>query len=343
MMGTPPLKIAVLGAGSIGCYIGGQLAYAGADVRLIGRQRFKDAIAENGLTLTHFARNDLHVAADGIGFDLDVAAIRDADIVLVTVKSQDTATVAAELVNALDKKALVISFQNGVSNADTLRAVMPDHTVLGGMVPFNVTGTGPGAFHCGTEGDLYVENQAVPALQQMQANFQAVGQGCVLTDDIGAVQWGKLLVNLNNAMNTLAGIPLKACLVQKEYRAALALMIEEALAVLGAAAIQPADFGGNSPQKMIRVLRLPTFLYKIIMNFVVKIDDNARSSMLDDLEAGRMAEIEYLQGEVVRLADKTGSRAPICAAIRDLVLQAFAKGASPKMSGAELLKTVSKA
>jgi len=339
-MTQTPLNVAVFGAGSIGCYVGGQLASAGANIRLIGRERFKKAIEQNGLNLTHYARDPINVGAGDIAFDLDCHDATDADIVLITVKSQDTYAAGQELAKTLNKDTLVISFQNGIGNADCLRDAMPGFTVLGGMVPFNVTGTGPGKLHCGTEGDLWVENHGSPALAEMQHLFQIRDQGCALSNDIAATQWGKLLVNLNNAMNTLCGIPLKACLGQREYRLALAAMIEEALGVLHEAGIKPAKFGKNTPEKMIKVLRLPNLIYRIIMNSVVKIDANARSSMLDDLEAGRTTEIDYLQGEIVKLAAAKGAKAPINATIMSLVKQAFEGGKSPMMSGTDILKAI---
>ena len=70
---------------------------------------------------------------------------------------------------------------------------------------------------------------------------------------------------------------------------------------------------------------------------IVKIDATARSSMLDDLEMGRVSEIDYLQGEIVRLAEKTGQSAPKNKVIYDLVVDAFSKGCSPKLSGPEIL------
>ncbi|UTW56091.1 2-dehydropantoate 2-reductase [Kordiimonas sp. SCSIO 12610] len=333
------LNVTIFGAGSIGCYLGGQLASAGMKVRLIGRERFKAAIEENGLTLTHYARNSLFIS-ENLTFDLDASDASDADIVLITVKSQDSETAGRELANILDKEAIIISFQNGIGNADALRSVMPDHRVLGGMVPFNVTGTGAGRFHCGTEGNLAVEAMDSDALRALQAAFEQVGQGCDLKEDIKAVQWGKLLVNLNNALNTLAGVPLKTCLAERDYRTALASMIDEALGILKVAGITPANFGKNSIDKTLKVLRLPNWLYRLIMNSIVKIDANARSSMLDDLEAGRAPEVDYLQGEVVKLALQVGESAPISETVMALVKDAFEKGKSPKLSGAEILKAI---
>jgi len=141
---------------------------------------------------------------------------------------------------------------------------------------------------------------------------------------------------LRNGFNTLTGGALRAGLLQRDYRKGLALVVEEGLNVARGAGIEPAAFGTTHASKMVKVLRLPNFIYKIISNKIVKIDAAARSSMLDDLEMGRISEIDYLQGEIVRLAGKTGQDAPYNAAIYRAVQNAFKAGQSPKMSGADI-------
>lgn len=329
------MNIAIFGAGSIGCYLGGQLAHAGAAVTFIGRQRFKSELEENGLTLTHFERENIHLTPDQFTFSLSPKDISAADIILLTTKSQDTAEAAESLKAHAKREAIIISFQNGVSNPDVLRGILKQ-PVLGAVVPFNVTGNGPGRFHCGTEGDLTVQSIDNPHLRTLQALFAKAGQGFIISDNILAVQWGKLLVNLNNAFNTLTGGTLREGLLQRDYRRALALVVEEGLHVAQGAGIEPAAFGKADAAKMIKILRLPNFIYKIIMNKIVKIDAAARSSMLDDLEMGRVSEIDYLQGEIVRLAEKTGQTAPYNKIIYDLVCEAFNTGESPKYSGREI-------
>ncbi|MEO0574432.1 MAG: 2-dehydropantoate 2-reductase [Pseudomonadota bacterium] len=333
------LQVTVFGAGSIGCYVGGQLAHAGIDVRFIGRQRFQQALRSRGLTLTHFDRKPIVVSPNAFSFDTELSDA-DVDVVLVCVKSQDTQQAGIALCTALREDTLVISLQNGASNADVLRAAMPGFTVLAGMVPFNVTGTGPGAFHCGTQGDLCIEQHNDERLATLRSGFERSGQGCLLSESIDAVLWGKLLVNLNNAMNTLFGGPLKAGLLQRDYRRALSAMIEEALGIVRAAGIQPERFGGASPDMMIRILRLPNVIYRVVMNLVVKIDANARSSMLDDLEAGRPSEVDYLQGEIVRLAASLQRSAPINSTVLSLVEQAFVAGKSPRLMGADIWRVI---
>jgi len=334
------LKIAIFGAGSIGCYLGGQLAHAGLNVTFIGRPRFQKALGENGLTLTHWARKEIHIDKESVQFETTADGVKDADIILVTVKSQDSVQAGAAISMYAKAGAIIISFQNGVGNVEALEQSLEDFTVLGAVVPFNVTGTEPGHFHCGTEGNLTIKHIEDARLMTLQTSFETSGQGCDLVGDILAVQWGKLLVNLNNGLNTLHGGPLKTGLIQADYRKALALSLEEGLKIVKALGVTPANFGKASPSKMIKMLRLPNILYKPLMDTVVKIDATARSSMLDDLETGRPTEIDYLQGAVVDLAKSLDMEAPVNAGVMKAVKRAFAEGVSPKMTGTEILGVI---
>lgn len=341
---SEPLSIVVFGAGSIGLYVGGQLAAAGQRVCFIGRARFGDVITRSGLTLTHFSRAPLQISPDGFDYVHDAVsahtALSTADIVLVCVKSQDSQDAAAQIAPHIGDNTLVISFQNGVRNPDILRASLGGTPVLGGVVPFNVTRTTDNTWHCGTEGDLIIGTHDDPRIEKLADAYQSVGQGCRLDPDITAVQWGKLLVNLNNGLNTLSGGPLKAGLLQRDYRRALAAMIGEGLALLSQIGVTPRAFGKADPVKMMKILKLPDFAYRIIMDRIVKIDAQARSSMLDDLEAGRVCEIDFLQGEIVALAARLSQSAPINARAQALVTDAFAKGRSPNMTGTEIWQAV---
>ena len=337
------MKVGVYGAGSIGCYLGGLLASVGANIRFIGREHLKKVLSKHDLTLTHYMRSDITVPTSQFTFDLNVKGLADADIIFVTVKSKDTKEAGLNIAKVANKNALIISFQNGVNNVDVLVNTMPGYNVLAAVVPFNVTSTGPGRFHSGTEGNLIIQSNQSMALTELKSLFIKARQDCQTVDDISSVQWGKLLVNLNNAVNTLNGRSLKAGLLQKDYRLALALIIDEALEIVAIAKIATAPFGKASPEKMIKILRLPNFAYRFIMNRIIKIDDDARSSMLDDLETGRDSEVDYLQGEIVRLSEKIGHPAPINEFILNQVNHAFKKGQSPKMHGTDILRAVLKA
>jgi 2-dehydropantoate 2-reductase len=334
-------SIAIFGAGSIGVFVGGALIAGGADVVLIGRARVGERIARHGLAVSDMDGRRFHLPAERVHYSEDPAALAGAGLVLVTVKSADTETAAQALAAHAAADAIVVSLQNGIGNADVLRRALPGRQVLAGMVPFNVVQTGDGRFHRGTEGSLMVE--ASPALAPWLPAFEAAGLPLLQRADFAAVQWGKLLLNLNNAINALSGLPLKAQLSQRDYRRCLALLMDEALRALRAAGIEPAQVAKVAPARLPKLLRLPDWLYKRMASASLRMDPEARSSMWEDLQAGRRTEIDYLNGAVVALAESVGLDAPANSRIVDLVHAAEkdkAQAMAMAMAGTDLLEAL---
>ena len=327
--------ICIFGAGSIGCYVGGRLAAAGAHVSFVGRERLAKEIAANGLRLTDYRGADLRLGAADVDYRIDPAIAAEVDLILVTVKSGATAEAGATLARLARPDAVVASFQNGIGNTEILQAALPGRIVLAGMVPFNVIRRGAGHFHQGTEGDLDIQHHA--ALAPFAESFAKAGLPLHQHADLAPVQWAKLLLNLNNAVNALSGLPLKAELSQRDYRRCFALAQREALALLDAAAIRPAKLTPLPPHWIPSVLRLPDALFRIIAAKMLAIDPLARSSMLDDLDAGRPTEVDWLNGEIVRLAGKLGRPAPVNARLAELV-QVAEEGGRRNWPGDELLE-----
>jgi 2-dehydropantoate 2-reductase len=334
------MEICIFGAGSIGCYVGGRLAATGASVTFVGRERLGREIREHGLHLTDYRGANLRVAPTGITFGTTPVGAASADFVLVTVKSAGTAEAGAELARVLKPGAIVASFQNGLHNAEILREKLPGRLVLTGMVQFNVVNRGRGAFHHGSEGGLEIEQHA--ALAPFLAAFAAAGLPLEQRADMAAVQWGKLLLNLNNAVNALAGIPLKEELGQRAFRRSLALAQRECLDLLDAADIRPAQLTAIKPHLIPTLISVPDFVFRALAGRMLAIDPLARSSMWEDLEAGRKTEVDYLNGEVVRLAQNLGRTAPVNARLVELV-HAAEGGGRRDWPGPELLAELQRA
>jgi 2-dehydropantoate 2-reductase len=219
--------------------------------------------------------------------------------------------------NHLSAGTPVLSLQNGVANAEVGALAAPALKWLAGMVPFNVAEQQPGHFHRGTDGVLAAQNH--PALQAWLPRFAQAGLPLQLHDDLRPVQWAKLLLNLNNPVNALSGLPLRAQLLNRDYRIVLAALQTEALDALQAAGITPARLSALPPHRLPMVLRWPTWLFKRVAAKLLRIDDKARSSMADDLRLGRPTEIDAICGEVVRLARGKGGIAPCNARMVNLL------------------------
>src|SRR6201996_5396999 len=307
--------VGVAGAGSIGCFVGGMLASSGRKVALLARPRVIGEIKANGLRLTSFEGLDRTVAADQLTLSEDPAVFADAGAVLVTVKSADTADIADMIAKHARPDAVIVSLQNGVGNVSVLRERLPGRRVLAAMVPFNVVAPGEGRVHRATSGDIVVEQDDADTAAQLSVPDLTMRA----TNNIEGVQWGKLLVNLNNALNALSGLPLKQQLADRAWRRLFAQQIAEGLAAIKAEGIKPVSPTPVPSAWTPSLLRLPDTIFEILLGRTMKIDPEARSSMSEDLQRGRRTEIDYLQGVVVELAERHGLQVPLSRRIVMLV------------------------
>ena len=321
--------IGVAGAGSIGCFVGGMVAAAGRRVALLARPRVIQEIEGNGLRLTSFEGFEQSIASNRLTLSDDPSIFGDAGVVLVTVKSADTPDIADIIARHAAADAVIVSLQNGVGNLSLLRQRLPGRRVLGGMVPFNVIALGEGRFHRATSGDIVVEQDDAGTADKLSVP----GLKMRPTRDIAGVQWGKLLVNLNNALNALAGLPLRQQLAQRAWRMLFADQIAEGLAAIRAEGIRPISSTPVPVSWTPHLLRLPDALFNAVLGRTMKIDPEARSSMWEDLQRGRRTEIDYLQGVITGIADRRGLQVPLSHRIVALIKSAEAAGkGSPRLT-----------
>jgi 2-dehydropantoate 2-reductase len=314
--------IGIAGAGSIGCFVGGMLAAAGCKVALLARPRVVDEIRTNGMRLTGFDGSEQKLAGGELTLSDDPSILGDIRALLVTVKSADTAGMADIIARHAPEDAVVVSLQNGIGNVGLLRQRLPGRKVLGGMVPFNVVALGEGRFHRSTSGAIVIEGDAAGTAQRLSVP----GLAMRATGNIDGVQWGKLIVNLNNALNALSDIPLRRQLAQRSWRRLFADQMAEGLAVIRQEGMKPVSPTPIPPGLMPPLLRLPDAIFEALLGRTMKIDPEARSSMWEDLKRGRRTEVDYLQGVITGIADRRGLKVPLSRRIVDLVKQAEAAG-----------------
>jgi len=363
-------RVGVLGAGAIGCYIGGRLTRAGIDTRLVGRDSMAREVQKHGLRISESEGEGFSIPPDEVAYTTRESDLHEATIVLVTLKSADTRSAARSLLKHLAPRTVLVSFQNGVSNGAILReelarlftsdsslesesgsqaralqakAILDAHPeapiVLDGMVPYNVARMGDGGFHRGTTGNLYIQHddRGGASLRVQQMLFRS-GLACEEHDDLLPVLRGKLLINLNNSVNALSDRPLRAQLGDRGYRKITAALMREGLAVYRRADLPVGRAGKMLPKLAPFILSLPDWLFFRAAAPMVKIDPEARSSMWEDLRRGRKTEIDFLNGEIVRAAEERGFDAPLNRKMQILIHEAEAAGKSPGYSAEELLQ-----
>ena len=310
--------IAIAGAGSIGCFVGGMLAADGRRIALLARPRVIDEIKSNGLRLTSFEGFDQTIDANQFVLSENPSILADAAVALVTVKSADTPAMADVIARHAQPDVVIVSLQNGVGNVAVLRDRLPGRRVLGGMVPFNVISAGSGRFHRATSGDIVIERDEARTAEKLSAP----GLRMRPSDNIDGVQWGKLLLNLNNALNALAGLPLRQQLSARSWRCLFADQMAEGLAVMRAEGIKPVSPTPIPVRLIPPLLRVPNVIFEALLGRAMKIDPEARSSMWEDLQRGRRTEIDYLQGVIAEIAERRGLEAPLSRQIVELIRRA---------------------
>lgn len=346
--GSGCLRMGVLGAGAVGAYVGGCLGHGNRDVRvlLVGRDRLVEWRESRGgyLWLKAPTGSVFCAPRSRVGACTDPKMLDGCDAVLVACKSHALPAAARDLAALRAKPRLVVVMMNGVGNAARLRALMG--TAADGLeiadcvVNFNVvwssdafvrtTGRKPGPdSFC-----LAVQN--TPGAAGLLRRLRKTGLVIKATDDILSAQYGKLLVNMTNAVNALSGVPLVRVFSDAGYRLVLRECIAEAEQVMRKAGIRP---GAPYTRLFGLLLRLPDFVYRWLFPIIVKLDPSAKCSMLQDLEASKPTEIDALNGEVVRLADAHGCPAPISRKLVELVKEAERLGlGAPSVSSERLVR-----
>lgn len=316
-MQNAAVDVLVLGAGSIGLWIGGKLAASGCRVHFVGRPGLVDALHRQGLTLHALDGGRTTVPRDRISAGTGLRDAPHARLVLLTVKGTGTESAATELADSSLADVPLISFQNGVHNLARIQRAAPSLHALAGMVPYNVIQPEPGAVQQASDGQLACAEDALSLA--WQETFARAGMPLHLHADMPAVQWGKLLLNLNNPINALIGLPLREQLLSHGARRVLAALQDEALDLLRAAGITPARVTPLPPGWLPHFLRLPTWIFAPLARRMLRISPDARSSMYDDRKAGKPTEIDDLCGAVVELGTRLGRDAPRNRRLAELV------------------------
>jgi 2-dehydropantoate 2-reductase len=287
------MKIAVMGAGAVGCYYGGMLARAGHEVTLIGRRRHVDEVGRAGLLLeTKEFKERVRMGAS-----TDAEVVRGAELVLFCVKSTDTEAAGAQLAPHLDAPALVLSLQNGVDNAARLQSLLKQR-VAPAVVYVATEMTGPGHVKHHGRGELVIP----PEVAQWKDTFVKAGVPVQISDNVVGALWAKLIVNCAyNALSAITQLPYGRLVQGEGVEGVMRDAVDECLTVARACGITVP----GEPQETVRnIARTMPAQY---------------SSTAQDLGSGKRTEIDHLNGYVVRKGQALGIATPVNRTLHTLV------------------------
>ena len=281
------IKVAVMGAGAVGCYYGGMLARAGHEVVLIGRPQHVEAIARDGLRMqTTTFDEQVHLAASS-----EPGAVQGAQLVLFCVKSTDTESAGALLRPHLAPDALVLSLQNGVDNAERLRAVLPQHAVAAAVVYVATEMAGPGHVRHHGRGELVIEPAS--ASQAVAQALIAAGVPTEISSNVRGALWAKLILNCAyNAVSANTQLPYGRAVAGEGVQDVMRDVVAECLAVARAEGVQVTGDVDAAVRKIAETM------------------PSQFSSTAQDLARGKRSEIDYLNGLIVERGKALGIATP---------------------------------
>ncbi len=288
---SPPLDIAVFGAGAVGCFYGGMLARAGHRVTLIGRATHVETIAAHGLRMQTLSFDE----PVPLTASTQASAVAGADLVLFAVKSTDTESAGHDMRAHLKPGALVLCLQNGVDNAERLRAVLPGVPVAAAVVYVATEMAGPGHLRHHGRGELVMEPMpGEPSRSAAIAQaFTAAGVPTTLSDNVRGALWAKLIINCAyNALSALGRLPYGELVQRPGVLDVIRDVVAECRAVAQADGVTlPGDIDA-----MVRR--------------IVETVPTQHSSTAQDLMRGKPSEIDFLNGHVVQRGAALGVPTP---------------------------------
>lgn len=314
------MQVAVVGAGAIGSLIGARLHEAGVNVRLIGRKDHVEAIQANGLLVR--GRDRTHLVRLPAATTLAGAA----DLILLTVKSQDVKAACREIAQ-LHSNATVVTMQNGVRSDQEAADILGPDRIVGCVLNVSATYLEPGVVEQNTGILLQVGAPFPESAGRVQAVLDVLGKAVrtVLVPDIERARWTKLMANVNNAIMAITGLPIGTALRDKGLAQLAIATIRES--------VRTAETGGFALDntRRARQFRLMARLARPIANLVFSgrlagdfpPDSQFGPSTLQSLRRGSSSELEYLNGEIVRLGEKIGRPTPYNSGLLEAGRQVF--------------------
>jgi len=289
------MRIAVMGAGAVGCYYGGMLARAGHDVVLVGRPQHVEAVRRDGLFMdTQTFREHIPMQAS-----TEANAVKGAKLVLFCVKSTDTRMAAAEMSPYLDADVFILSLQNGVDNADRLQEQL-SCKVAPAVVYVATEMAGPGHLKHHGRGELVIGPEA--ARYGIDKLLTDAGIPVEISDNVTGALWAKLILNCAyNALSAITQLPYGRLVHGIGVDELMRDVVRECLAVAqGEGVMVP----GDTREAVERIAR--TMATQL-------------SSTAHDLARGKNSEIDYINGHILRRGAALGIATPVNRTLHTLV------------------------
>lgn len=317
----------VFGAGLIGGFLGGALHKAGLKPVLIGRGKALGRL-QLPLTVSCIDGDSITInntlAYEASQFEKVLQKHVKFNFIWLTTKAVGIIDTLAELKPFVGESTVIICCQNGLGSTEIIKENFPNNPIVKAVVVYNVAEVSDNHLHRGTEGEILIETH--PAIPPNFASSLNTSLSPIKTHpNIEGVIWAKLQINLVNALNAVSNLPVKAMIRDRRYRHIYANILSELPAVAKAKGIKLEKIFKIPSWVIPTLLRLPDFLYRLIENSAVKMDETTRASMWWDIKEGRKTEIDFIQGALLREAKQLNIECPFNQSVFD-ALRALEEG-----------------
>ncbi len=311
------MKIAVIGAGAIGGVVAAYLKKAGEDVVLIGRSDQVDAIMPKGLTIKGVRGTEIIKVPALTRLD------KPYDLVIFAVKTQDIEEAFTHNSEFLEQGGFVLTTQNGVQADNILSGHFERDRQLSSIVMFAATYIKPGEITFNFEGDWIIGRPFMPLDPMTHAIAQVLGKAfkMVISPDIMGQKYLKLFLNFNNCIPALIGKSMQETFGDIDLCRLSIMLLKEGVDMVTRANIGLVSLPDFPKERIYGMAQMPVEQAAGIINKTLPTlsKEPLYGSILQSIMRGKASEIDFINGEIVHLANNLKLQAPLNSRIVDMV------------------------
>ncbi|MDD5097197.1 MAG: 2-dehydropantoate 2-reductase [Candidatus Omnitrophica bacterium] len=313
------MKIAVIGGGAIGCLVAGYLKHKGEDVTLVGRGQSVTAIKENGLSISGVRGNfKVNISiADSLNYIPDLA--------ILATKTQDI-DAALQGNSGLLQKSILLTTQNGVQADKLVAKYLPQKNIISSIVMFGATYLEPGKVVHNFEGSWVIGSQFQrnPSKELIDLSlFLDKIFPAIISEDILGMKYLKIFVNASNCLPAIIGKSMQEVFSDLDISRVSIAIWKEAFEIINQIGINLVSLPGFPVENISKLTAMPSAAAAGVFSGIMKnlSREPLYGSILQSIMRDRVSEVDYINGEFVRLAQEHNMYAPLNKILVDMVHQ----------------------
>ena len=302
------MKIAVIGSGAIGGVVAGYLRAKGEVVVLIARAQAQEVINSSGLKING-VRGEFKIdirAEEKLNFAPDLA--------IIATKTQDVEKALKDNLKFI-KGSIVLTTQNGVAADDIVAKFIPKENIVSSIVMFGSTNLEPGKITHNFEGSWIIGSISAQCKVDLAGLAAVLGKAfpVAVSGNIRGMKYLKIFVNANNCISAILGVSMQEAFSDIEVSRISINIWREGLEVISNAGINLVSLPDFPLERLTKLTGIPSLeaakIYSGIMGNLSK--EPLYGSILQSIKRGKVTEIDYINGEFVRIAKANAATAPL--------------------------------